>query len=218
MTLESSKTLGGIGAILMFVGALPYISTYGIVELVGVILVLVALHGLANFYRDRSIFNNAIYGVIAGIVGIIVAAVVVVVTVLTSLRDFLIQIFPTWNGTDWTALQGLTPDTSNFDPAAIIPFLAGILVVIVVVWIFAIIAAFFIRRSLKTLSARSTVGLFSTAGLLMLVGAVLIIIFGIGLILIWISVLILAIAFFTMKPHEPAIPPAPVSPPPPTSV
>jgi len=215
MTLESSKTLGGIGAILMFVGALPYISTYGIVELVGVILVLFALHGLANFYADRSIFNNAIYGVIAGIVGVIVAVAVAVFTVLTSLRDFLYEVFPGWNG-DWTALQGLTPNT-NVDPTAILPFLAGILVVIVVVWIFAIIAAFFIRRSLKTLSVRSSVGLFGTAGLLLLVGAALVIIFGLGLLLIWISALILAIAFFTMKPPETYAPPASVTPPP-TSV
>ena len=47
MTLESSKTLGGIGAILMFVGIFPFISYYGIVEIVGAVLILVGLHGLA---------------------------------------------------------------------------------------------------------------------------------------------------------------------------
>jgi uncharacterized membrane protein len=217
MTLETRKNLGGIGAILMFVGALPYISTYGIVELIGVILVLVALHGLANFYADRSIFNNAIYGIIAGIVGVIVAAAVAVFSVLTQLVPFLQTIYPDWNGTDWTALQGMTPDTSNLNPADVLPFIAGILVVIVVVWIFSIIAAFFIRRSLKTLSVRSNVGLFGTAGLLLLIGAVLVIIFGLGLLLIWISALILAIAFFTMKAPEQYAPTA-TAPPPPTSV
>jgi uncharacterized membrane protein len=218
MTLESSKNLGGIGAILMFVGVLPYINYLGIIELVGLILVLVALHGLANFYNDRGIFNNAVYGVIAGIVGVITAAAVLIFTVLVELIPFLQTIYPGWNGTDWTALQSMTPDTSNLNFSDIIPFIAGLLIFLVVLWIFAVIAAFFFRRSFRTLSARSTVGLFSTAGLLMLVGAVLIVIFGIGLILIWISVLILAIAFFTIKPPEHVMPPAAVSPPPPTSV
>ena len=76
MTIESSKTLGGVGAILMFIGVFPFISTYGIVELIGVILVLIALHGFANYYKERGIFNNAIYGLIAGIVGVVVAAAV----------------------------------------------------------------------------------------------------------------------------------------------
>ena len=39
MTLESSKTLGGIGAILMFVGVLPTINYIGIIEIIGLILV-----------------------------------------------------------------------------------------------------------------------------------------------------------------------------------
>jgi uncharacterized membrane protein len=50
MTFESSKTLGGIGALLMFIGVFPYISYFGIIELIGAILVLVALHGFARIY------------------------------------------------------------------------------------------------------------------------------------------------------------------------
>ena len=42
MTFESSKTLGGIGAILMFIGVFPYINYFGIIPLIGAILVLVA--------------------------------------------------------------------------------------------------------------------------------------------------------------------------------
>jgi uncharacterized membrane protein len=38
MQIETSKTLGGVGAILMFLGVIPFISYYGIIELVGLIL------------------------------------------------------------------------------------------------------------------------------------------------------------------------------------
>jgi uncharacterized membrane protein len=213
MTLESSKTLGGIGAILMFIGIFPLISYYGIIELVGAVLILVALHGLARYYNENGIFNNAIYGLIAGIVGGIIAAVAVVYTVLTLLTDLLQQIYPGWNG-DWSTLQNMTPNTSNLDPSAIYPLVAGILAVLVIVWIFAIAAAFFIRRSLKQVSTKSNVGLFGTAGLLLLIGAIIPLL---GLILLWIAALLLAIAFFTLKPQEQQMPTV-TSPPPPTTV
>jgi uncharacterized membrane protein len=201
MSIENSKILGGVGAILMFVGIIPVISFYGILELIGLILIMVALYNLASYYIERGIFNNALYGLIAGIVGVVAAGGTLILTVLTSLTDFLYTLYPGWNG-DLSSLSGLTPDTSNLSLDAIVPFLTGIFIAFVVLWVFAIIAFYFVRRSLISLSAKSSVGLFSTAGLLMLIGAVLIIAFGIGLLLIWISALILAIAFFTMKPQE----------------
>jgi uncharacterized membrane protein len=203
MAIETSKTLGGIGAILMFIGIIPVINTYGVVELIGLILVMVALYNLASYYAERGIFNNALYGLIAGIVGGVIAVGAVVLAVLTSLTDFLYTIYPSWNG-DWTALSGLTPDTSNLSLDAIVPFLTGIFVALIVLWVFAIISTYFARRSLISLSAKSGVGLFSTAGLLMLIGAVLIIAIGIGLLLIWIALLILAVAFFQLKPQQTA--------------
>ena len=198
MTLESSKTLGGIGAILIFIGIIPFLQYLWVIGLVGVILVLVALHNFANIYRESGIFSNAMYGVAIAIVGGIVAAVLAFAVILTNLKDLITQIYPGWNG-NWASLQGVTPNTSNIDPTAIFPLLGGILVVLVVVWIFAIISAFFVWRSLKQVSNKSSVGLFGTAGLILLIGAIIPVI---GLLLMWISALILAIAFFTLKPRE----------------
>ena len=200
MTLESSKNLGGIGAILMFIGIIPYINYFGAIEFIGLILVMVALYNLASHYREGGIFNNALYGLIIGIVGGVISIAAVIITVLTSLSDFLYALFPDWNG-DWTALSGLTPNPSNLSLDNITPFLAGIFAVLIILWVFSIIAAFFVRRSLKTLSAKSGVGLFSTAGLLLLIGAALIIV-GIGLVLVWISALLLTIAFFRIRPEQ----------------
>ena len=201
MTIETSKILGGVGALLMFVGIIPVISSYGVIELIGLILVMVALYNLASYYTERGIFNNALYGLIAGIVGGVIAVGAVILSVLTSLTDFLYTVYPDWNG-DWSALSGLTPDTSNLSLDAIVPFLTGLFAALLILWIFAIIGFYLVRRSLTSLSAKSGVGLFSTAGLLMLIGAVLIIAVGIGLLLIWISMLILAIAFFRIRPQQ----------------
>ncbi|MDH7508927.1 MAG: DUF996 domain-containing protein [Methanomassiliicoccales archaeon] len=201
MSLEIGKILGGVGALLMFIGVFPYINYFGIIEFVGLVLVMVALYNLASHYKEEGIFNNALYGLITGIVGVVISIVLIIIVVLNSLTDFLYALFPDWNG-DWTTLSGLTPDPSNLSLDQIMPFLAGIFAVFIVIWVFSIISAFFVRRSLRTLSIKSGVGLFSTAGLLLLIGAVLIILFGIGLILIWISALLLAIAFFKIRPQQ----------------
>ncbi len=208
MNLETSKYLGGVGAILMFVGIIPYISYFGILELVGLILVMIALSSFAGQYREGGIFNNALYGLITAIVGGIIAVGVAIFAILSSLKDFLYALFPGWNG-DWTALSGLTPNPSNISIDTILPLISGIVVVFIVAWVFSIVSAFLVRRSLRSLSTKSGIGLFSTAGLLLLLGAVLIIAFGIGLILIWISALLLAIAFFRMRPQaaQPTPPP-----------
>ena len=222
MNFDTSKTLGGIGAILMFIGIIPFISYYGILEFVGAILILVALYGLSGYYQNSGIFSNALYGIIAGIVGVILAVVITFTVILTTIRPFLMQLFPGWDG-NWASLQNLTPDpniftSGNFDPSAFVPLAVGIVGILAILWIFAIIGTFLIRRSLKQVSDKSTVGLFGTSGLLLLIGAFLTII-GIGVILMWVAALLLAIAFFQLKPmRQMEQPPYYSPPPPPTTV
>ena len=204
MNLETSRILGGIGALLMFIGVIPYISYFGIVELIGAILVLTALYSLGRYYQEGGIFNNALYGIVTGIVGVVIAVAVGISVVLVNIQDFLMKLFPSWNG-DWStipSLSGMTPNTSNIGIGDIIPFIVGAILIFVIFWVFAIIATFLIRRSLTQLSVKSSVGLFGTAGILLLVGAFLVIVFGLGLILMWIAALILAIAFFRLKPTQ----------------
>ena len=215
MNLESSKTLGGVGAILLLVGTLPVLSSYtfGVLGIIGVILILVALNSLANIYVERGIFNNSLYGLIAGIVGAVIAGVVVLVAVLSNLKTLLEQIYPSWNG-KWSSLSsisGMTPNTSNLTSSTVVSVLEGVVAAFVILWIFIIVWAFFVRRSLKMLATKSSVGLFSTASLLLIIGAGLTIVI-IGLLIMWIGVLLMAVAFFQIKP-QPEQAPATVAPP-----
>lgn len=129
--------------------------------------------------------------------------------------NLLTQIYPGWTPGDWVALSSLTPDFSAITPGDVLPLLGGLLAVFLVLVLFIIIAAFFIRRSFNALSTKTGVGLFSTGALLLLIGAILTIVI-IGLLLMWIALLLIAIAFFQIKTH-PEQPVTTIAPPPPTS-
>lgn len=203
MTLETDKSLGGVGAILLVIGTIPFAGAYtGILALVGLILVLIAMKGLSSYYSDSSIFNNALYAIIIAIVGGIVS----IVAIVTAAIGFLdkIGMHPSnwtdpmvWQKFDWTSVKWDT----------VTPYIAAILLSLVMLFVFAIVTAIFLRRSLSNLAQKSGVGMFGTAGLMMLIGAVLTIVL-VGFILLWVAMILLAVAFFSIR-TQPAQPTAP---------
>lgn len=203
MQFESSKNLAGIGAILVFISFLATSArappfSGGLIALIGVVLMLVGVKGLADHYGEAGIFNNMLYGTVAGIAGVVVAVAVAVGVLINSLSSFLYKIFPGWNG-DWTQLSGMTPDTTNLTFSDIVPFLTAAVAVFAILFVSAIVVALLYRRSLSSLRSRSGMGLFGTAGTVLLAGAILTIVV-IGYFIIWIDLLLLAIAFFQLRP------------------
>jgi uncharacterized membrane protein len=198
LNFETSKNLGGVGAILMFIGVIPFFAYSGIISLIGIILVLIALKGFADYYAEAGIFNNTLYAVITAIVGGIATAAVALVALVGFFSELGVNI---GNIADWTT-DFTSMDWTSIGFDVIGNFVASVLLALVVLFVFVVITAIFLRKSLGLMSNKTGVGLFGTTGLLILVGAVLTII-AIGLILIWVAVLILAIAFFQMKPQQP---------------
>jgi uncharacterized membrane protein len=72
-TLSQAKTLGGIGAILIFI---PFVS------LVGYILIIVAVRDISKDLQDKSIFDNIVIAAVTGIVGALAGGFVIVGGVL----------------------------------------------------------------------------------------------------------------------------------------
>jgi uncharacterized membrane protein len=191
MDFETGKTLGGIGAILMIVGVLGGIGIpyAGLASLIGMILVLVALKGMADYYQESGIFNNALYGLITTIVGVVIFAGVIVTVVLSMLSSA---------GIDLTNPLSIQEYFMNLTLENLMTLLVGSLAAIVVFFIFLVISAVFFRKSLNSLSAKSGEKMFGWAGLLWLIGAVLSIV-AIGFILIFISWILIAVGFFSIK-------------------
>ena len=166
MSLESNKTLGGVGAILLVI---PFLN------LVGIILVLIAMNGLADYYQDEDIFKNALYGLIFGIIGII-ALIAVIIMFFFS----------------YTITQSYTIPTS---PSPIVG-ISIFIIVFAVMYIFSLISAIFYRKAFNKLSEKSTEKTFETAGLLLLIGAIIPVI---GEILRFIAWILAAVGFFSIK-------------------
>ncbi len=176
----------------------------GFVALLGLIILLVGVRGIAQYYSEPGIFNNVLYGSIVGVVGIVAAVLLAAFATLELLPNFLSKVYPGWNG-DLTTLPNMTPNTANLSLSDIAPFLEVFLAIIVITFVFALVLTLFYRKSLSSLHQKSGIGLFGSTGTVLLVGAVLTIIL-IGYILVWIAALLLAIAFFQMKPPPPTPP------------
>jgi uncharacterized membrane protein len=170
--------MSGIGSILLI---------FPIISIVGIILVLLGTKGLSDYYKEPSIYQNALWGVIFGIIALIAIAVAVPLF-------FVFGAFSVFT-------LGLS--------------LLGLFGLAVVVFVFYLIAAMYFRRAFNALAQKSGEHLFETAGLLLFIGAALTIVFFIGLLLILIAWILATIAFFSIKvPSQPyAYTPAP----PPTS-
>lgn len=201
MDFQTSKNLGGVGALLLFLGPLLSIvhGFGGVLLLIGAIFVLIALKGLADYYKEEGIFNNALYGVITAVVGAVISIVIFMVTAVRVIEELGLDLtnvarWPRHLGPEMAMELGMR-------------MLGGALIALIVIFVFAIITALLIRKSLNLLSSKSGIGLFSTVGLLLLIGAILTIII-IGLVIIWVAFLLMAVAFFSLRPLAPTEPAA----------
>lgn len=191
MDIESSKTLGGVGAILMVIAALVTFGSFYAIALliVGAILVLIALKGFADYYQHGGIFSNALYGFMTAIIGVIVAVVMLVILLLPVFAKLIAEIeFPI---VDPEAMRQII---MKYLWDIIGPIIGTYIVLIVTM----ILSAVLIKKSLDVLAEKSVEKNFRTAGLLWLIGGVLTIIL-IGFIIIWIAWIIMAVGFFSIK-------------------
>jgi uncharacterized membrane protein len=186
INIETSKFMAAIGSILTFLGWVP--NAGPVLAIVGFFLILIGLKGFSEFYRDESIYRNAISGVIFGIVGFIALAIGEI-------------------GIIGSLLAG--------GPIGIVGGILLALLLVVIMFVFFLLMALSFRKSLYALSDRSGEHLFHTAGTLLFIGAVLTIIV-VGLVLIFIAWIFLMIAFFLIRtnpqPQSYAYPPPPPSP------
>ena len=177
--LGQAKTLGGVGSILVLLGAIPIIGW--LLATAGFILVLLAVKNVSEFVGEPAIFNDMIIAVPLAIVGLAVFGVIVVTAIYSFF--FLSQL-----------------GSVSF---LIVPLIVGF----VVACVFYVVSAIFIRKSYDRIGRRLNVNMFRTTGFLYLIGAVLTIII-IGLLIILIAEILQIVSFFSIPDQlPPPVPP-----------
>ena len=179
VNFEYSKTLAGEGAILLLLSLVPYVGW--VLGIVGIVLLAKAMREFSYYYQDDSIYTKAWTGFKYFIVAIVAAAVAIASVALGAASAT--KMF----SASFTVTGGFI--------VGILAFIAGL----VVAFVFYLLGAIKLRDSLDNLSAKSGEKALNTAGTLLFIGAALTIVFGIGLILIFIACIYLIIGFFSMK-------------------
>ena len=160
-------------------------------SLVGWILILLATREISESVQDKTIFDDALLAAITAIIGAVVLVFV----------GFAFLFTP-------------RPTGGFFILATFIPFI----IALGAFWVFAVISAYFLKRSYEKISQRLNIGAFESAGMLYLIGAALTIVL-VGFLILLIALIFQVVAYFSIQDRTPApswgptVPQAPATPP-----
>jgi len=183
--LGNAKILGGIGAILTLIG-----SFFGVLTIVGLIMLFIAVKYVAEEVKEDSIFRNYLMYFIFSLVAVIAAVSIIVVSIGGNILNFT------------KFFQEMAEEARHGAIEGIMKFLAGIIVALIVAWILMILASIYLRKSYNRIAEYSKVDLFRTTGMLYFIGAITLIIF-VGFIIILIAKILEIVSFFSLPEEIP---------------
>jgi len=182
--LSNAKIFGGVGAILTLIGGL--ISE--VISLIGVVLIFIAVKYISEETKDNSIFNNYLISFIFRICSI-VAAIAIALLIIggAAFGSILTQ-------------KEMNPKEMFGDIAEEI--LVGVIIGLIVMWIFLIISATYLRKSYDSIAKYTKVDLFKTTGMLYFIGAITVIII-VGLFILLIAIILEIVSYFSLPDELP---------------
>jgi uncharacterized membrane protein len=186
-SLSNAKTLGGIGSILVLLTVAPTVGA--VLGIVGFVMILVAVKYISDNLNEKKIFGNMLRAVILSIVGIAVASIVVLGTVLNAFQNG-------YFGSNFVP-------SPNVTTAQWITFGTEIGLGLFAAWIFFLVSAVYLR-SYNSIGSKVNVHIFSTAGLLYLIGAATAVI-GVGFVILFVAEIMTAVAFFSLPERSPLV-------------
>ncbi len=174
------KVLGGLAALFIMGTFVPYIGA--LLGLASVIMFLISFYKISRLSGKKFIFNF-----------ILTAYILNLAVILSLIFFFFYAIY------DILQNSGFSIDyiVNNFSIEG--SFLNTVLVLIAFYYVVSIIIAFLWKRSLDACAVFLKEKLFATAGLLYVIGALSLILCGIGILITLAAHIVLAIAFFSVK-------------------
>ena len=159
-------------------GITAAVIALGVIGLARVILFLIAMHRLSQYYNEPGIFKNALYGFLINIIGVAAAVVFAFALVFTTL------------------VSSTASSTPHISAAGVLLGVAGL---ILAGFVIEIVSAVLYYRAFNKLGEKSGVNSFNTAGIMYLIGTVLTIVL-VGSLIVWIAWIFAAIGFNSLKP------------------
>jgi uncharacterized membrane protein len=177
MDLKTAKLMGGIGAILTLLAVIP--SVGWLLSIVGFVLVLLAVKTISDTFKENKIFTNYLVAVVLSIASSLILAIGGVASAFRIigiiLQGFRIGI--------WRLGGGLA---------------IGVILLLLISWVIFVIGNYFIKSSFDGIGEKTGEKNFKTAGLLLFIGSILLVVFGIGAIVLFVGVIFEIIGFFSM--------------------
>jgi uncharacterized membrane protein len=175
VNISTQKMLGGIGYILILLGWMPRIGI--LLSIVGFVLWLISMYQLSNMLRRPSVFQKVLIAFILSIVGMVIAFAFGLMTGVSL----------------FASVRGET--------GAILGLGLGVAFAILVAYATLVVSFYFYKEAYDILAQATNQNLFKIAGLLLFIGAITIILFGLGALLMIVGNIVLVVAFFT-APNE----------------
>ena len=182
---KTTKLLGGWGYVALLVGGfLGFLAGpfAGVVTLGGMICVLIAFYRSGNELNLPDIKRDITIAIVLNIIAYVLVFFVVGAAVMTAV---------------------LHNRDADMGPAATAAFGAGTIFTALLLWILLIAGTWFWYRASRALADGTGVTTYKTGGLLMFIGAICIIVFGLGFLLIWVGEIIQTVAFFSTPEQTP---------------
>ncbi len=179
---KTTKLLGGWGCLAVVVGGvLPIFGGHlGIISLAGMVCVLIAFFRASNELNLPSVKRDIIIAMVLSIVAYILVFFFVGGAVLAAVMH---------------------NRHGGMGSGAEIALGAGIIFAGFLFWVLLIIGSWFWYKASQALTEATGIGTYKTGGLLIFIGSIAIIVFGIGFLVIWVGEIIQTVAFFS-TPEE----------------
>ncbi|WP_010662574.1 DUF996 domain-containing protein [Marinilabilia salmonicolor] len=185
---KQAITLGRIGILLPIASFIPLLGS--VAGLASFILLLMSYHQFSKAYENPPIFKKALIGYLVPIIASIIGTIVILIGA----------------GSAFVSLSADGFDPENIQHLMTVLFESGVTIFGLLLLLGgSIIGAFYMFQGLKALAASSGVNNFKTAGLLYFIGAIGLLLFGLGALVMFVAWIIHIVAYFSIQAEEPVV-------------
>jgi uncharacterized membrane protein len=154
------------------------------------ILLLMSYHQFSKVFENPPIFKKTLIGYLVPIIATIIGTIVILIGAGSALVTL--------------SSDGFDPE--NMQQLITVLFESGVTIFgLLLLLVGTIIGAYYMFQGLKALAASSGVKTFRTAGLLYFIGAIGLLLFGLGAFVMFVAWIIHVVAYFSIQAEEPIV-------------